>query len=90
MDGDGGGLMADVRPESEKPADPAPGKSPLAALSGDAGCVILGIPLAAAGASVYIFEAAVKAGSPWAGAAATAALCLMGLGTVWVLARNRD
>jgi hypothetical protein len=82
--------MADEPPGGEKPADPAPGKSPLAALSGDAGCVLLGIPLAAAGASVYIFESAVRAGSAWAGAAATAALCLMALGVVWVLVRSRD
>jgi hypothetical protein len=82
--------MADESQTGDKPADPAPGKSPLAALSGDAGCVLLGIPLAAAGASVYIFDSAVKAGSAWAGAAATAALALMAVGVVWVLARNRD
>jgi hypothetical protein len=82
--------MADEAPEPEEPPAPAaPPTSPLGALSGDAGCVVFGIPLAAAGASVYIFESAVKAGSAWAGAAATAALCAMGLGVVWVLVRSR-
>ena len=80
--------MADASTGPENPSDPK-AVSPLNALSGDAGCVILGIPLAVAGASVYIFESAVKAGSPWAGAAATAALAIMGLGVVWVLTRSR-
>jgi hypothetical protein len=81
--------MADEAAKPEPTPTTPPTNSPLAALSGDAGCVILGIPLATAGASVYIFDSAVKAGSPWAGAAATAALAAMGLGAVWVLARGR-
>jgi len=80
--------MTDEPIGSAKPPEPA-SKSPLTALSGDAGCVTMSIPLAAAGASVFIFESAVKAGSPWAGAAATAALAVMGLGAVWVLVRGR-
>ena len=67
----------------------ASNKSALAVLGGDAGCVVWGVPLAAAGASVYIFEAAVRAGAPWAGAGATAALALMGLGVVWIVTRGR-
>jgi hypothetical protein len=51
--------------------------------------VVFGIPLAAAGASAYIFHSAVQAGSAWAGAAAVAALSAMGLGVVWVLVRGR-
>ncbi len=80
--------MADESLQSRKPTDETV-KSPLAALSEDAGCVVLGIPLAAIWASVYIFEIAVRAGSPWAGAAATAALAGMALGAVWVLVRGR-
>jgi hypothetical protein len=81
--------MAEETPDPEKSDESANPKTPLAALSGDAGCVVMGIPLAAAIASVMIFESAVKAGSPWAGAAATGALAMMGLGVVWVLARGR-
>jgi hypothetical protein len=81
--------MTDTPPYPDKPAEPAARRSPLAALGGDAGCIVLGVPVAAAWASVNIFESALKAGSPWAGAAATAALALMGLGVVWVLARGR-
>jgi hypothetical protein len=80
--------MADESPRPE-PTPAAPPASPLSALSGDAGCVVVCIPLAAAGASVYIFESAVRAGSAWAGAAAVGALAAMGLGVVWVLMRSR-
>jgi len=81
--------MADESPGPEPTPAPAPA-SPLTALSGDAGCVVVSIPLAAAGASIYGFRSAVDAGAAWAGAAAVAALSAMALGVVWVLVRSRS
>ncbi len=81
--------MDETPGDKESPPAKAATRSAIELLGGDAGCILLSIPLSVCLASYYTFQAAAAAGSPWAGAAAVAALAAMGFGIFWVAIRSR-
>ena len=81
--------MANDGEKNAKAGDPQP-KSALSGLGVDAGCVVMFIPLVITGAAVQIFNTSLGSGNAWAGAAAVAALAVMGVGVVYVLTKVRE